>query len=164
MKRLILVRHAESGWARPFEKDFDRTLTDAGIMDAKQMAERLRLQNIFPEQIYSSPAKRAVGTANIFKSILIPEGDILIVDDALYGPSVKTFYDVIDRIPADVDSAMIFSHNRGITDFVNDLGCKPVIHMSPAAVFGVEADIMKWEDFRSAEKVFLFHRQPQRAR
>ena len=60
---LILWRHAEAKQAAGTLADGDRELTARGLGHAEQMAEWLRRQRLPKVMVMSSPAKRAVQTA-----------------------------------------------------------------------------------------------------
>ena len=66
MKTLYLVRHAKSSWDEANQSDFERTLNERGANDAATMAKLLGKKNVKPELIISSPAARALLTAEIF--------------------------------------------------------------------------------------------------
>ena len=66
MKQLIIVRHGKSDWENYNLTDFDRPLNSRGHKNAPVMVERLVNQGLFPEVIVSSPALRAITTANYF--------------------------------------------------------------------------------------------------
>ncbi|MBK9061174.1 MAG: histidine phosphatase family protein [Flavobacteriales bacterium] len=70
MRTLYIVRHAKSSWADPGMSDFDRPLNERGMHDAPMMAERFdgRLEPV--DLLMSSPAKRALTTANFFAAAL----------------------------------------------------------------------------------------------
>jgi phosphohistidine phosphatase len=65
MKILLLVRHAKSSKSEPALPDKDRPLNDRGKRDATKMGERLAKREVGPDLILSSPAKRALKTAQI---------------------------------------------------------------------------------------------------
>lgn len=64
-KTLYLVRHAKSSWADMGLDDFDRPLNKRGLRDAPEMGKRLKKRKILPDVIISSPARRAINTAEI---------------------------------------------------------------------------------------------------
>jgi phosphohistidine phosphatase len=64
MRRLTLVRHAKSDWSLPGQQDWDRALNRRGQRDAPEMARRLRGRRLKPDLVLTSPAVRAVTTAN----------------------------------------------------------------------------------------------------
>lgn len=160
MKQLVLVRHAESGWSGPFGKDIDRVLTSKGQTDAMQMAFRLKSENIIPERFITSNAKRAFETAKIFAETLeIPIGDISI-EKSLYEPVVQSFYKIIEGIPERYERVALFSHNPGITGFLQDFNLIPHIQMPPCGVFAIRINSSHWKDFRISEKSFLLYAFP----
>jgi len=62
-KTIYLVRHAKSSWEHPGLADIDRPLNNRGKKNAPEMGSRLKNQQIFPDLLISSPAKRAYNTA-----------------------------------------------------------------------------------------------------
>ena len=161
MKTLLLIRHAKSGWDNPSLSDFERTLTERGKTEAKMMAKRLIEKAIKIDAFISSPAKRAKKTAKIFmKELKIDEKNIELMD-SLYEASVKDFYDAVEGLNDDDETVILFSHNPGITEFVNSLDCHTVYDMPTCAVFSCKIESKHWKDFREAEKEFLFFDYPK---
>ena len=82
MKRtLILVRHAKSSWDSLDLPDTERPLADRGKRDAPMMGKRLAKQQGKPDLILSSPARRALTTAEIIASKLGYQTKDIVVDD-----------------------------------------------------------------------------------
>jgi phosphohistidine phosphatase len=65
MKTLFLIRHAKSSWDDTALPDKDRPLNDRGWRDAPKMGKRLAKRHVKPDLILSSPAVRALRTAEI---------------------------------------------------------------------------------------------------
>ena len=161
MKTLLIIRHAKSGWDDPSLSDFDRTLTERGKSDAAMMAKRIITNTIKIDAFVSSPAKRAKKTAKIFmKEYKKNETDLLLIP-SLYEPSVADFYDAVETLDDKNDTIAIFSHNPGITEFVNSLECSPIYNMPTCAVFVLKIKTKQWENFREAEKEFLLFDYPK---
>ena len=114
------------------------------------------------DALVSSPAVRAYTTALFFaEQFGFKKKDIVLVD-RLYHAGAETFYDVIEKELKDSwDSVAIFSHNPGITYFVNSLGVARVDNMPTCAVFGVQADIAHWKDLANAQKRFELFDYPK---
>lgn len=162
MKTLLIVRHAKSSWSNAGETDFERDLNERGKKDAPEMAERLLHKKIEIDTFVSSPAKRALKTCKAFCKVYDTDPDKIILADSLYHASKEIFYHVITSLCDKYDAVAIFSHNPGITDFVNSLNNKIEIdNMPTCAVLGVKIPIKKWEDFRNAEKEFLLFDYPK---
>jgi phosphohistidine phosphatase len=162
LKKLFIIRHAKSDQSF-FGNDFERPLNERGMHDAPVMAKRLLDIDIKPDTLVASPALRAKQTAELFaENLQIPETDIILIS-ALYHARPEVFYEVIADLPAGVNKVAIFSHNPGITHFVNSLHTKTKIdNMPTCAIFAVSADITDWANFSKANKEFLFFDYPKK--
>lgn len=162
MKTLILIRHAKSDWQDITLEDFDRPLNARGKADAPVMAERLRKRGIIPDIFVSSPAKRARKTADIFADAYAIDKNAILFEKDLYLAPPYVFTEVIGRLKDEANTAVIFSHNPGITDFANTLTNTRIDNMPTCAMFAVEADTDSWAAFDSAAKHFLFCDYPKK--
>ncbi|HEY5464335.1 MAG TPA: histidine phosphatase family protein [Hanamia sp.] len=161
MKTLLIIRHAKSGWDDASVPDIDRTLTDRGKSDAAMMAKRMKKNSIKIDAFVSSPAKRAKKTAEIFMKEFNEKEKKLLIIPSLYEASVKDFYNAIETLNNKDDAVALFSHNPGITQFVNSLDWPPVYNMPTCAVFAIKVKTKNWKDFNTAEKEFLFFDYPK---
>ncbi|RYY71691.1 MAG: histidine phosphatase family protein [Chitinophagaceae bacterium] len=162
MKTLYLVRHAKSSWGDFTTPDFERPLNERGKKDAPEMAKRLLDKKISIDSFISSPAKRAKSTCKAFCKVYGRDKAEINFIDALYHASVETFNTVAASIDDRYHSAAIFSHNPGITEFVNTLVIDVFIdNMPTCAVFAVQINADSWKDFLSAPKQFLFVDYPK---
>jgi phosphohistidine phosphatase len=161
MKKLIVVRHAKSSWAEEGLSDIDRPLNDRGKKDAPEMARRLKEKDIKIDLFISSPAKRAKRTACYFaKEYKVDKKNIVLLDK-LYTADLESFYDAIQRLSNDEKTVALFSHNPGITEFVNTLSNIRVDNMPTCGVFAVQSEAESWADFKASEKNFLFFDYPK---
>jgi len=161
MKRLLVIRHAKSSWGIAGQEDFDRPLNDRGHRDAPAMAERILAADVQIDAFISSPANRALTTAGYFaKAYGLSKKDIRQVNE-LYHAMPSAFFNVIADIDDAVKTAAIFSHNPGITAFVNLFDVASIDNMPTCGVFAVKADIKHWKDFREAKKAFWFFESPK---
>ena len=161
MKTILLVRHAKSGWGDSSLSDFERTLTERGKTDAKMMAKRLIEKSIKIDALISSPAKRAKKTTKIFMKELQVDEKKIQLKDSLYEASLKDFYDVVEGFSDEDKTVALFSHNPGITEFIDSLDCHPVYDMPTCGVYACSIKTNHWKDFREAEKEFLFFDYPK---
>ena len=97
MKTLFLIRHAKSSWDDPALPDKDRPLGDRGRRDAPKMGKRLAKRDVKPDLILSSPARRALKTAEIIAKKLDYKLKDIVVDDRLYTGAV---HDLLNRPPS----------------------------------------------------------------
>ncbi len=161
MKTLILVRHAKSSWDEVGMDDAKRPLNERGKKDASQMASRLKNKDIKIDIFISSPAKRAHKTAKYFTEEYGLSKKEIEITNKLYGASVTAFLEVISAINDKYKTAIIFSHNPGITEFANTLTSVHIDNMPTSSLFAVQADVSKWADFFKSEKKFLFFDYPK---
>ena len=161
MKYILLVRHAKSSWDAADSSDFDRPLNERGKRDAPAMAQRLLNRHIKIDAFVSSPAKRARKTAELFAETLGADKKNLLLIDNLYHPLPAAFFATIAGMDDAVQCLAIFSHNPGITDFVNMLSTVRTDNMPTSAVYAVKADIQSWKDFEKAKKEFWFFDYPK---
>jgi phosphohistidine phosphatase len=161
MKQLLVVRHAKSSWENFSVPDFERSLNDRGKRDAPEMAERLLQRNIVADVFLTSPAKRAKKTAELFAKTLGINKEAIIEVPELYEAAPDTFYKVVSKAPLSASTVMLFSHNPGITAFVNSLTNVSVDEMPTCAVFALNCDLSDWSQFRAAKKEFLFFDYPK---
>lgn len=161
MKILLVVRHAKSSWDNSVLSDFERPLNDRGKKDAPVMAERLKDKKIKIDAYISSPAKRAKKTAKIFmEEFGAKEKDLTLVQ-SLYEASVDDFYHAVERLDDKDDTVALFSHNPGVTDFINSLECSPIYNMPTCGVYALKINTKHWKEFKEAGKEFLFFDYPK---
>ncbi|HXL54900.1 MAG TPA: histidine phosphatase family protein [Chitinophagaceae bacterium] len=161
MKQLLLIRHAKSSWDDPSQNDFDRPLNKRGKKDAPEMAERLLDKKIKIDAFLSSPAERALDTCIYFtKAFDVKKKEIIQIPE-LYNAQVENFYKVVSEVDNSFDTIALFSHNPGITEFVNELTDVHIDDMPTCSIFAVKADIKNWEEFTEGEKLFWFYDYPK---
>lgn len=161
MKTLILIRHAKSSWEAPGASDSERPLNERGKKDAPEMAKRLRKRGLKIDAFVSSPAERAFRTARFFAKEFDEKKDDIIVEKALYAAMPAQFEQVIAAMKDKYDTIALFSHNPGMTDYVNTLCSVRTDNMPTCGIFAVQADVKSWADFAKAEKIFLFFDYPK---
>lgn len=161
MKSLLVIRHAKSEQGLLLN-DFDRPLNERGKRDAPAMAKKILTHGAKPQLIVSSPAKRAKKTAEYFFKELKLHDDAFILKSELYHAHPQIFFDVAAQLDDQFDHAALFSHNPGITYFVNMLTTARLDNMPTCGVFAVKANITRWKDFAKAAKEFWFFEFPSK--
>jgi phosphohistidine phosphatase len=161
LKQLFLIRHAKSDWSSPGLDDINRPLNERGKKDAPEMAERLKERKVRIDEILSSPAKRAAKTAKIFAEVLGKKKDKIRLIEELYMAEPATFYEVINDLHKEHKAVAIFSHNNGLTDFANMLTATRVDNIPTCGIFAVKAHCSNWNEFKEAQKEFLFFDYPK---
>lgn len=110
-RRLILIRHAKSGWDNIYADDHARTLTDSGNIAAESIGAWLAENNYIPDLILTSDATRALQTTAMVKRGLnsdLPTEEV----GMLYHASPDTIKERLQTIAA--QTTAIVGHNPGI--------------------------------------------------
>lgn len=143
-KHLFIIRHAKSDWS--FEVgDFDRPLNARGFNDAPFMAQRLAGHRMQPGLLVSSPAKRALTTAQIFAAHLHVSVKDIQVDERIYEADTGSLLHVINEIDNRYDHAALFGHNPGLTSLVNNLANEYIANMPTCSIAHIHFEhIQDW--------------------
>lgn len=161
MKTILLVRHAKSGNAEYNETDFERSLTNTGFIDAKNMAKLISDKNIVIDLMVTSTANRAATTCLHFATANNIHYSYIVFEDKLYNAPSSIFNKVISTLDNNINSVAIFGHNQGISEYASSLLNETLhVEMKPCSVFAVNADIKDWKDWETAEKHLLFFEKP----
>jgi phosphohistidine phosphatase len=120
-KTLFIVRHGKSSWDIETIADIDRPLKERGIIDAYNIAGRLKNKGQIPKRILSSPAIRALHTAIIFSRVLEVSEEKIFISESLFHADPAEIIKLIGDTPVNIDSLMIFGHNPGFTSLSNIL-------------------------------------------
>jgi phosphohistidine phosphatase len=161
MKTLLVIRHAKSSWDNINSPDIDRPLNERGKKDAPAMAKRVINAGIRVDRLISSPARRARHTAELFaREFDVSESDIVILAE-LYHAQPAAFQQVIAGLDDDDNAVALFSHNPGITAFVNTLTSVRLDNMPTCAVFAIKSGAPTWEEFFLGDREFLFFDYPK---
>lgn len=143
------MRHAKSSWDDSSLTDFDRPLNDRGKATAPFMGELIAGRELAPEEIVSSPAKRALQTATLVKESGGLEAPIRL-DERIYEASPQMMSQVVSEFSDAFDVVMIVGHNPGFEGFVSFLTGKQE-SMPTAAVAVIDLDIDNWSDVKNGE-------------
>lgn len=111
MTRLILIRHAKSGWDDPMADDHARDLTDRGRKAASAIGRWLQSSGYRPDVVLCSDAMRTQETASHLLAAFDPPTNLQLVP-ALYHASPDTVLDQAQRQNA--ACIAIIGHNPGI--------------------------------------------------
>ncbi|WP_354685256.1 histidine phosphatase family protein [Cupriavidus necator] len=145
MKTLFLVRHAKSSKDDPSLPDRERPLNDRGRHDAPEMGKRLAESKVKPDLLLSSPALRALTTAQLIADELGYARKDIALDDRLYATSAEELLAVVRELDKKLDCVMLFGHNPEFTDFARRLSDE-ITDMPTCAVARFRFDTKAWAD------------------
>lgn len=145
-KVLHVVRHAKSSWDFDGTADIDRTLKEKGIRNAYAVSRKMKLSNLVPEKILSSPANRALHTAVIFARVFEYPLSKLEIIQTLYESSAGSISDMLRALDDNVRSVMIFGHNPDFTELVNSFLKSPIENLPTSGAATLEFNVARWKD------------------
>ncbi len=144
-KVLHIVRHAKASWDYEGTADIDRTLKSKGIRNAYAISRKLKLTNLMPDKIFTSPANRALHTAVIFARVLEYPLSEVSISNLLYESSVDKIVDMIRNTDDKYKSVMIFGHNPDFTDVANAF-LKNQVDIPTSGVVTLVFNATSWND------------------
>lgn len=114
MKKLYIVRHTHKALEKAGQDDYDRELSQEGLKEATQIAQKLSNTSIKTDLIVSSPAVRTRQTAEIFADILKYDKSIM-YNEVLYLAFVNELIETISYTFDTVDTMILIGHNPSLT-------------------------------------------------
>ncbi len=114
MKRLTLLRHAKTERESSTGRDFDRRLTERGRADAGRMCRAIREFGLSFDLGLSSPARRAIETAEIV-------GLEFQIEPQIYEASLGELMDVVRAANDRATSLILVGHNPGFEQLLRGL-------------------------------------------
>lgn len=158
MRKLLLLRHGKSSWDDHDLEDHERPLTERGREDSFVMGNFLKKENLVPDLIISSTAKRANKTANIIAKNSGYGGEIL-ETKTLYTASSGDYKKIIQDIPDEYKTILLVGHNPVMEEVVEMIS--GIIHiMKTCSLVQINLPISSWKNFNfdtKYELAGLFH-------
>lgn len=114
MKKLIIIRDAKSDWEDTSLDDYDRPLNTKGLNDAPMMGKFLYEKGLVPDLIISSPALRAMTTAQLISNEVQYEKAIA-PNQYIYEAYVNTLQEIVSFIHDNNDTVFLVGHNPGVS-------------------------------------------------
>ncbi len=162
MKRVVLVRHAK---AVPYgyEDDINRDLRDSGVIDAQRISSELKIRGILPDKMISSPALRALKTAQIFADTFAFEKKNIRKNEEIYdGLTTAEFVDIIRTLPKEAKTVFFFGHNPDFNYIAQNLLTSYAQDMPTCAVVGIDFDVDSWEKVIPRTGLMVFRLVPKK--
>jgi len=112
-RELLLLRHGKSDWDAGTD-DINRPLKDRGKRGAQRIGVWLAQQQLLPDRVISSPAERALVTAQKCCKVMgIGAADIA-QDKRIYQADPVELLQVLADCPASAKRVMLVGHNPGL--------------------------------------------------
>ena len=114
MKKIVIIRHAKSDWDDKTLDDYDRPLNERGFQDAPLIGRFLKEKKLIPDFIISSPATRAMTTAELIAKEVGYEKAIT-PNQYVYEAYVNTLQEIVSFIHDDNYTVFLVGHNPGVS-------------------------------------------------
>ena len=142
MKTLFILRHAKAGSGNIDTADFDRALKREGLEDAAFIGSLLGENDIEPDLIISSPARRAAQTAAVVKETARFSREIRF-DERIYEASPQALLQVVSEVEDKNDTVLLVGHNPGLENLIEMLTGKPQ-SMPTAGLAKIHLQLESW--------------------
>ncbi len=162
MKTLYLVRHAKSSWENANLSDFDRPLNKRGRKNAPFMAELMRGKNVHPDLVVSSPANRALTTAEIFCETLGYPLENIEQRIEIYEGGLNHMLLLVQQIPDNYAIAMLFGHNPTLTSFANFISGERLENIVTCGIVRINFKSNTWQETMMDAGELVWYEYPKK--
>ncbi len=143
-KTLLLLRHAKSSWKDETLADSERPLNERGQHEAPRMGAWLRRQELLPDLILSSSARRAHDTTELVVEASGYEGQVIFTAE-LYHGGPQSFIEALRHVPDACQSVMLVGHNPELELFLETLTGVPE-HLPTGGLAMIALPIASWQE------------------
>jgi len=116
VRRLTLIRHANAEWKDASIADFDRPLNKRGLGEAQTIGKLLLDNELVPELLITSAARRTLQTAEILARMLSLPARCVKSAEQLYLARAEIIVALAQSTGPKVQHLAIVGHNPGISE------------------------------------------------
>jgi phosphohistidine phosphatase len=113
MYELLVMRHGKSGWPAGVS-DEQRPLKARGEKNASRMGHWLVEQGLLPDQVISSPARRAMETAQRVCDAMAFPASRIVQQPRIYEASLDDLLQLLHELPGSLHRVLLIGHNPGL--------------------------------------------------
>jgi phosphohistidine phosphatase len=160
VKKLFLLRHAQTLEKRPDEKDIDRMLTPIGFQNANRMGMNLNNKSVQPDIIICSAAIRTQQTAESIAEHVSYDSNRVHVNIEVYDASIRTLLNVVNNLKEEWKTAVVIGHNPSISYLAEYITGEAVGNMSTCGLVSVQFKLDSWSEVSEGNGDFQFYEYP----
>jgi len=155
VRELLLLRHGKSDWDTD-DDDFNRPLKNRGKRGAQRIGVWLASNDMMPDYVVSSPAKRALVTAEKCCKAMEQGADNIVQEDKIYHADVDDLFDVLRQLPTQASRVLLVGHNPGLEELLLSLSEGPVEpadngKLLPTAALAILEIDKQWSDLKPGD-------------
>jgi phosphohistidine phosphatase len=147
MKTLFLLRHAKSSWKDTSIEDHERRLKKRGRKEARRIGRLLAAENLMPDLIVSSVARRCRQTAEQVIHHSDYRGEVRFTPE-LYEADASRLREAVSKLSDQVARVIVIGHNPGLEEFLEPLVGEHT-PLGTGALAHVELPVESWADLSS---------------
>jgi phosphohistidine phosphatase len=117
MRELFILRHGKADRPEGLA-DVDRPLKKRGRQDAKHIGRWLHERELSPDYVLSSPASRALQTAQHVCKQLDIDPDTIVCDAVIYEADPSSLVAVLRKCPETARRVLLVGHNPGLEGLI----------------------------------------------
>jgi phosphohistidine phosphatase len=145
VRTLSLIRHAKSSWKYPNLADADRPLSNRGRREAALMGGVLATRGFYPDRWLSSPALRALRTAEAVAGALGWPLARITLEHHLYERSCDEMLAFLQTMEDDVAWVACVGHNPELTDLAYRLTSENIANVPTCGVVEMRFAMDRWQ-------------------
>ena len=127
------------------------------------MATMLEKKCVHPDFVISSPAIRAITTAKLFCDILSYPHVRIQQRSEIYNGRASQLLNIVQQIPDNCKTAMLFGHNPTITEFAILLIGKHIESMPTCGIVQINFDFTLWQDVAPDKGKKVWYEYPRKS-
>ena len=143
-KKLLVIRHSEAEYNAPSRKDFERKLTESGMVYANKQGRKLYETEFKPDYFASSSAIRAETTARILADQMRYDQREIDFLEELYNMPLGIMLDWLGKQNEELNSIMLVGHNPLSSYLVEFITGNTGFHLKPCDIIMLEMNIDSW--------------------
>jgi phosphohistidine phosphatase len=121
VRRLTLIRHANAEWKNATIPDFDRPLNKRGLAEAEAIAKILLEEELVPDLLLASPARRTQQTTEVIVRKLELTARKVKSVETLYLAPLEDILTLVRATGPKVQHLAIVGHNPGLSELAGHL-------------------------------------------
>ena len=145
IKTLCLIRHAKSSWKYPGLADADRPLSTRGRREAALMGRVLSERGFAPDRWFSSPALRALRTAEAVAGAVGCSISRIALEQRLYERSSEEMLAFLQTMDDHANWVACVGHNPELTDLAYRLASKNIATVPTCGVVEMRFVMEQWQ-------------------
>lgn len=161
MKKLFLLRHAQSEDKESSQKDFDRQLSARGLQNATRMGMYLKSLYLQFDIIISSPAERALNTASLIAEQIKYETSKIHQNEEIYEASARTLLQVVIQLKDEWNQVLLVGHNPSISYLAEYLTRKAIGDITTCGIVEIHFDTDKWSEISEGSGELVKYEYPE---